>query len=88
MNWLLMTGKINVMIWNYRGAGKQNFGAFLIDLRQSYGFYILVLFEPRLSGLRTDKIGRNFGFDGIFRVDYEGFAKGIWIFLGLLYVEC
>ena len=47
---------INAMVWNCRGAGKRCFGRFLKDLRRSYGFAILVLLEPRLSGVRADKL--------------------------------
>ena len=60
-----MVGLINVMVWNCRGAGKRNFGAFLKDLRRSYGFSLLVLLEPKLSGLRADRVVKRFGFKGM-----------------------
>ena len=72
--------QINAMVWNCRGAGKRCFGRFLKDLRWSYGFAILTLLEPRLSGVRADKVAKKFGFDGEFMVDSDGFAEGFWVF--------
>ena len=50
-----MAGSINLVVWNCRGVGKRNFEAFVNDLRKSYGFSLLVLLEPKLSGVRADR---------------------------------
>ena len=71
---------INFLIWNCRGAGKCQFARLIKDLRYNHRFSILVLLETRVSGTRADKIFEKMGFDGVFRVDPNGFARGIWIF--------
>ena len=76
----LIEAHINVVIWNCRGAGKRGLVAFLRDLRNSYRFSILVLLEPRISGVRAEKVMLQFGFDGRLKVDSDGFIGGIWVF--------
>lgn len=40
----------------------------------------LAILEPRISGIRADKVVEKFGFSGAVRVDPVGFAGGIWCF--------
>ena len=74
-----MIGSINLLIWNCCGVEKRNFGAFIRDLRMSYHFTILVLLETKISGFKADKVVRNIGFDGSFRVDTDGYVGAIWV---------
>ena len=71
---------INFLIWNHRGAGNRQFARLIKDLHYNHHFSILVLLETRVSGARADKISEKIGLDGVFRVDPNGFAGGIWIF--------
>ena len=76
----MMIKDMNMLIWNCRGAAKRNFASFIKDLCRSYGFSLLVLLETRVGGLKADRISSKMGFDGMFRVDPDGFAGGIWVF--------
>ncbi|XP_039062708.1 uncharacterized protein LOC120207271 [Hibiscus syriacus] len=40
---------------------------------------IIALFETHTSGANSDKIIKSFGFDNSFRVEAQGFSRGIWI---------
>ena len=60
-----MTVFINVIVWNFRGAGKKGFRFLIKDTRNSYGFLVLVLLEPRLSGSRVDCIVKKLGLLGV-----------------------
>ena len=72
--------KVNMLVWNCRGTGKQHFARSVNDLPHKHHFSILVLLETRVSGVKADKIASKFGFDGAFRVHPNGFAGGIWVF--------
>ena len=75
-----MAVHINTVIWNCRGAAKRGFAGLIKDLRKSYSFSILVLLEPKLSGIKADKVSKKFGFDVEYIVDSDGFAGGVWVF--------
>ena len=40
----------------------------------------MVLLEPKLSGVRASNVVKRFGFDGVYRVDPNGYASRIWVF--------
>ena len=60
--------------------GKKCFDCFMKDIQRLYRFSILVLLETRLSGYHAEKVVAKLGFDCMFRVNADGFAKGIWAF--------
>ena len=68
----------NIFVWNYRGAGKRSFVSMMKDLHRKYEFSILILLETRISGERADIVIQNLDFDGVCRVEANGFAGGIW----------
>lgn len=70
----------NIFFWNCRGARKKLFVPVIRDFELKYGFSILVFWETRISGERSDKVIRRIGFDGYYRVEANGFAGGIWAF--------
>ena len=67
----------NILVWNCRGAAKRSLPSFIKDLRSKHGFSILVLLEARVSGEKADNVVKRLNFDGIFRVEANGFAGGI-----------
>ena len=69
--------KVNMLVWNCRGAGKQYFPRLVNDLWHQHYFSILVLLEICISGVKVDKIASKFGFDDAFGVDPNGFVGGI-----------
>lgn len=68
----------NILVWNCRGAAKRSFHTLISDLKRKYGFSILILLETKISGEQADKVIRKLPFDGVFRVEANGFAGGIW----------
>ena len=62
-----------------KGIGKKGFTKNMANLRRLHNFEILSIFEPRISGLKAQRIIKNLGFDKIFVVDVDGFSGGIWL---------
>ena len=44
-----------------------------------YGFSILALLETKISGEQADNVLRRICFNGCYKVQANGFAKGIWV---------
>ena len=80
---VFMMQSVNILVWNCRGVAKRGFGSFIKDLRHKHEFSILVLLKTRVSGGKANKIDKKFGFDGMFRVDPDGFVGGAWVFWDL-----
>ena len=70
--------QLNIFVWSCQGAGKRSFVPMMKDLRRKYEFSILILLETRISGERVDKVIQKLDFDGVCRVEANGFAGGIW----------
>lgn len=48
----------------------------LIHLLKPHG---IVLLEPRISGVKADRVISKIGFEFSHRIEAEGFSRGIWI---------
>ncbi|XP_050217262.1 uncharacterized protein LOC126668089 [Mercurialis annua] len=70
---------LNFFIWNCQGAAKNDFLRTFISFCDCYNPSLVVLVEPRISGLKADKIIKRSGFDFSHRVEAQGFSGGIWI---------
>ena len=70
----------NIASWNCRGAGGKSFVAQVNDLIRRHNLGILVIVEPRISGLRADVISKRIQMDSWFRQDPTGFSGGVWFF--------
>ena len=49
------------------------------DLRRLYRYNILVVVEPRISGVKADRIVDKLNFEASFRVEAHGMSGGIWL---------
>ena len=74
---LIMT-QPNIFVWNCRGARKRLFASMMKDLHRKHDFSILILLETRINGDRVDKVIKKLEFDGVYRVEANDFAGGIW----------
>lgn len=67
----------NFVIWNCRGVGNRRFLGLIRDYVKIYKLSFLAILEPRISGVRAEKVIDKLGFDRGARVDAVGFAGGI-----------
>ena len=56
-----------------------NLVALCVVFAEQYKPKIIVLLEPRISGIKADRVVKNLGFDRSHRIKAEGFAGGIWV---------
>ncbi|XVF13155.1 hypothetical protein REPUB_Repub08aG0183800 [Reevesia pubescens] len=70
---------MTVLFWNCRGAGSTSFLSHVKELIRLHNVEILVVAEPRISGLAADKVIRKLRFNGHTKIDAIGFSGGIWI---------
>lgn len=47
---------MNMLVWNCRGAGDRHFPGLIRDCVQIYRLSFLAILEPRISGIRADKV--------------------------------
>ena len=74
----------NMFIWNCQGASSNEFRRLLLFLLKIHKPSLLVLVEPHISGVTTDKVIISFNYPHSFRVEAEGFSGGTWV----LWTEC
>ncbi|XP_072066946.1 uncharacterized protein [Arachis hypogaea] len=67
---------MNIISWNYRGAGSKTFPSIIRDLRQQYGANLFFLLETHISGTQGKQIRDKMGFDKSFVVDAVGHVGG------------
>ena len=71
--------KMNILIWNCKGAMKPSFRSSIRDLTKFHSPGIVVVTETRISGSRAGYILRSLPYDGIHTTDPIGYARGIWL---------
>ena len=74
-----LSPKMNILIWNCRGAMKPSFWSSIRDLTKFHSRGIVVVTETRISGSRAGDILRSLPYDGIHTTDPIGYAGGIWL---------
>lgn len=67
------------MCWNYQGAGHPRFHNIIQEYWKEFSLNILSLLEPRVNGIRADGIIAKMRILNSFRVEANGFARGIWL---------
>ena len=67
------------VFWNCRGAGNNEFCTIVHDWRKSFNCNILAVVEPRISGVKADKIVEKLGFESSHRVEAQGMSGGLWL---------
>ena len=70
---------ISIMYWNVQGAASANFRRSFRTIIKNYNPSMVVLMEPRISGVKADDFIKKSGFDQSHRVEAVGFFGGIWL---------
>ncbi|XVE96968.1 hypothetical protein REPUB_Repub02eG0269900 [Reevesia pubescens] len=68
-----------VLFWNSRGAGSSSFLSHARELITMHRPSIAIFVEPRISGVKADKMISRLRFDFSTKVDARGFSGGIWV---------
>ena len=74
-----LSPKMNILVWNCRGAMKPSFRSTIRDLKIFHSPSIVVVTETRISGSRAGEILHTLPYDGIHTTDPIGYARGIWL---------
>lgn len=80
MNQMFMDS-INILCWNCRAMGNQNFIRNLKEKRAVYRPEITALLEPQVRRDLADKVCECIGWGSWYRVTADGFSRGMWILL-------
>ena len=71
--------KMNVLLWNCRGALNQDFQRRIFEMAINHRPAIFVVTETRVGGDRAAKIIDGLPFDGSITNDTIGYVRGLWI---------
>ncbi|KAI9118521.1 hypothetical protein K1719_010853 [Acacia pycnantha] len=74
-----MIDTMNILIWNCRGAASKGVAAVVRNMKFRYKPNLVVILEPRISGVQASRVSRNWGFKFSVRKEAEGFSGGIWL---------
>uniref|UniRef100_A0A7N2LJ76 CCHC-type domain-containing protein n=1 Tax=Quercus lobata TaxID=97700 RepID=A0A7N2LJ76_QUELO len=74
-----LSPKMNILVWNCRGAMKPSFRSSICDLTKFHAPGIVVVTETCISGSRAREILRTLPYDGIHTTDSIGYAGGTWL---------
>lgn len=70
---------MNIACWNCRGAGSRTFPLMVKEIVKKNEIGVFCIIEPRISGLRADRMVRRLGFTNWIRLEASGFSGGIWV---------
>jgi len=70
---------LKLFVWNVRGAGSREFFSNLKEYVRIHRPALIVLLETHISGRRADDVCTRIGFQGMYRVEAQGFMGGIWL---------
>ncbi|KAL4273588.1 hypothetical protein GQ457_13G013000 [Hibiscus cannabinus] len=73
------TGSTNQVEWQTNSIFQQSGGSDMQLLMKKQVPDIVVIMEPRVSGVRADRFIRKSGFEFSYRVEAHGFSGGIWL---------
>ena len=79
LEFLTLFISMSIFIWNCQGAANPKFIATLRSFLQNLKPLMVVLVEPRISGVRADKAIKKIGLPHSHRVEANGFSGGIWL---------
>ena len=68
-----------IIVWNCQGAGSNQFRRMVKSLVDMHRPRMLVLLEPRISGIKAERVIKYLRFERSHRVEAEGYSGGIWI---------
>lgn len=70
---------VSIMFWNVQRAALQNFRRSFKSLTNNYKPTLVVILESQISGIKADDFIQKNGFDKSYRVEVNGFSRGIWL---------
>ena len=71
--------KMNILMWNYRGALNADFKRRIFEMVVNHHAAIMVITETRVSGERAERIAESLPFDGFYATNTIGYAGGLWL---------
>ena len=74
---LIFIMSVSIMFWNVQGAASGEFRRSFKTMIKNYNPSMVVLMEPRISGVKADDFIKKSGFDYLHRVEAMGFSGGI-----------
>ena len=70
---------MSIITWNCQGALDRRFPSILNTYVDTYKPDIFVLLEPRISGVKADRVIKKLRFPSSHRIEAHGFSGGIWV---------
>lgn len=67
------------LVWNCQGVAKVGFKHVLKSFVKIYKPILVALLEPRITGMKAEKVIKSLGFKYSHRVEVVGFSGGIWL---------
>lgn len=74
-----MVAKDKILCWNYLGDGSKEFKLEMKHLMSEQRPMVLILIEPKVSGVMADRVCRKLGKKRWARSEAFGFSRGIWV---------
>src|SRR4051812_45714525 len=68
-----------IICWNYRGVSSGNFMREMKELSRAYRTTIVVLLEPKISGVVVDGACKRIGMNLWGHLEATDFSDGIWV---------
>ena len=76
---LIIFMSISIMYWNVQGAASSKFRCSFKTIVKNYNSSLVVLMEPRVSGIKAYEFIKKSDFDNSHRVEVVGFSGGNWL---------
>ena len=70
---------IKLLVWNCCGIASKGVAYVVKDMKDRYKLDVLVILEPRISGVHASKVIKCWGYRKSIKMEADGFAGGIWI---------
>lgn len=67
------------LVWNSQGAVSASFRRTLKSFIQRYHPDVIVLVEPRISGVTADRVIKQIGYPNSHRIEASGFSGDLWL---------
>ena len=71
--------KMNVLMWNCRGALNADFKRRIFEMVVNHHPAIMAITETRVNGERAKRIAEGLPFDGFYATDTIGYVGGLWL---------
>ncbi|KAK8628337.1 hypothetical protein V6N13_064046 [Hibiscus sabdariffa] len=75
----LVVIRVKVILWNSQGVCSLDFKRYYKLLVATHRPSVVAIFKPRVSGLKADRFVERSGFANSYRIEANGFSKGIWV---------